>query len=129
MHTPRDARQHPHLRPQGKTCTEALQPPPRPFPPSGAHVAPKSSCAKFQFLFPSGEGMHRGMWGAGWGDALSLLGSQAWVGGAHLSLSEDPMSLSDVPQVINATDILFEAGDEQQLSSWTAEIHECVHRG
>ncbi|NWH38633.1 SH2B3 protein, partial [Chloropsis hardwickii] len=52
-----------------------------------------------------------------------------WVGDAHLSFSEDPLSLSDVPQVTNATDILFEAGDEQQLSCWTAEIRECVHRG
>lgn len=56
-----------------------------------------------------------------------------WVGGGCTSLSpslsEDPMSLSDVPQVTNATDILFEAGDEQQLSCWTAEIRECVHRG
>ncbi|NXO56485.1 SH2B3 protein, partial [Aramus guarauna] len=39
------------------------------------------------------------------------------------------LSLSDVPQVTNATDVLFEAGDEQQLSSWTAEIRECVRRG
>ncbi|XP_074897348.1 SH2B adapter protein 3 isoform X1 [Buteo buteo] len=34
-----------------------------------------------------------------------------------------------VLKVTNATDILFEAGDEQQLSSWTAEIRECVRRG
>uniref|UniRef100_A0A8C3MQH4 SH2B adaptor protein 3 n=1 Tax=Geospiza parvula TaxID=87175 RepID=A0A8C3MQH4_GEOPR len=34
-----------------------------------------------------------------------------------------------VLKVTNATDILFEAGDEQQLSCWTAEIRECVHRG
>lgn len=77
--------------------------------------------------------MHRGMWRAGRGTRLSLLGSQGWVGGwegnAHLSLSEAPMSVSDVPQVTNATDILFEAGDEQQLSCWTAEIRDCVHRG
>ncbi|NXQ88435.1 SH2B3 protein, partial [Nyctibius grandis] len=44
-----------------------------------------------------------------------------------LSLSEAP--LSDVPQVTNATDVLFEAGDEQQLSSWMAEIRECARRG
>ncbi|NXE93528.1 SH2B3 protein, partial [Menura novaehollandiae] len=31
--------------------------------------------------------------------------------------------------VTNATDILFEAGDEQQLNSWTVEIRECVRRG
>ncbi|NXL85099.1 SH2B3 protein, partial [Alectura lathami] len=31
--------------------------------------------------------------------------------------------------VTNATDVLFEAGDEQQLSSWTAEIRECARRG
>uniref|UniRef100_A0A8B9MH27 SH2B adapter protein 3 n=1 Tax=Accipiter nisus TaxID=211598 RepID=A0A8B9MH27_9AVES len=31
-----------------------------------------------------------------------------------------------VLKVTNATDILFEAGDEQQLSSWTAEIRECL---
>ncbi|NWW86998.1 SH2B3 protein, partial [Rhynochetos jubatus] len=30
-----------------------------------------------------------------------------------------------VLKVTNATDVLFEAGDEQQLSSWTAEIQEC----
>ncbi|KAL2298367.1 hypothetical protein Nmel_015361 [Mimus melanotis] len=34
-----------------------------------------------------------------------------------------------VLKVTNATDILFEAGDEQQLSCWTAEIRDCVHRG
>ncbi|XP_051490355.1 SH2B adapter protein 3 isoform X2 [Apus apus] len=34
-----------------------------------------------------------------------------------------------VLKVTNATDVVFEAGDEQQLSSWTAEIRECVHRG
>ncbi|XP_074743608.1 SH2B adapter protein 3 isoform X1 [Strix uralensis] len=34
-----------------------------------------------------------------------------------------------VLKVTNATDVLFEAGDEQQLSSWTAEIQECVRRG
>ncbi|XP_027750210.1 SH2B adapter protein 3 isoform X2 [Empidonax traillii] len=34
-----------------------------------------------------------------------------------------------VLKVTNATDILFEAGDEQQLNSWTAEIRECVCRG
>ncbi|XP_068509762.1 SH2B adapter protein 3 isoform X2 [Anas acuta] len=34
-----------------------------------------------------------------------------------------------VLKVTNATDVLFEAGDEQQLSSWTAEIRECAHRG
>ncbi|XP_065548216.1 SH2B adapter protein 3 isoform X3 [Lathamus discolor] len=34
-----------------------------------------------------------------------------------------------VLKVTNATDILFEAGDEQQLSSWTAEIRECARRG
>uniref|UniRef100_A0A8C5UH68 SH2B adaptor protein 3 n=1 Tax=Malurus cyaneus samueli TaxID=2593467 RepID=A0A8C5UH68_9PASS len=34
-----------------------------------------------------------------------------------------------VLKVTNATDILFEAGDEQQLSCWTAEIQECLHRG
>ncbi|KAM9219572.1 SH2B adapter protein 3 [Leptosomus discolor] len=34
-----------------------------------------------------------------------------------------------VLKVTNATDVLFEAGDEQQLSSWTAEIRECTRRG
>ncbi|XP_009996755.1 PREDICTED: SH2B adapter protein 3, partial [Chaetura pelagica] len=34
-----------------------------------------------------------------------------------------------VLKVTNATDVVFEAGDEQQLSSWTAEIRECAHRG
>ncbi|XP_009332730.1 PREDICTED: SH2B adapter protein 3 [Pygoscelis adeliae] len=34
-----------------------------------------------------------------------------------------------VLKVTNATDVLFEVGDEQQLSSWTAEIWECEHRG
>ncbi|XP_054029098.1 SH2B adapter protein 3 isoform X1 [Dryobates pubescens] len=34
-----------------------------------------------------------------------------------------------VLKVTNATDIVFEAGDEQQLNSWTAEIRECAHRG
>ncbi|KAM6247015.1 SH2B adapter protein 3 isoform 2-T4 [Porphyrio hochstetteri] len=34
-----------------------------------------------------------------------------------------------VLKVTDATDVLFEAGDEQQLSSWTAEIRECMHRG
>ncbi|XP_009876900.1 PREDICTED: SH2B adapter protein 3-like, partial [Apaloderma vittatum] len=29
-----------------------------------------------------------------------------------------------VLKVTNATDVVFEAGDEQQLSSWTAEIRE-----
>ncbi|NXT22930.1 SH2B3 protein, partial [Syrrhaptes paradoxus] len=31
--------------------------------------------------------------------------------------------------VTNATDVLFEAGDEQQLCSWMAEIRECARRG
>ncbi|NXH17364.1 SH2B3 protein, partial [Bucco capensis] len=34
-----------------------------------------------------------------------------------------------VLKVANTTDIVFEAGDEQQLSSWTAEIRECARRG
>ncbi|NXY87234.1 SH2B3 protein, partial [Alcedo cyanopectus] len=34
-----------------------------------------------------------------------------------------------VLKVTNATDVVFEAGDEQQLSSWTAEIQECARRG
>ncbi|NXL64825.1 SH2B3 protein, partial [Chordeiles acutipennis] len=34
-----------------------------------------------------------------------------------------------VLKVTNATDVLFEAGDEQQVSSWTAEIRECARRG
>ncbi|NWS51304.1 SH2B3 protein, partial [Chunga burmeisteri] len=34
-----------------------------------------------------------------------------------------------VLKVTNATDVLFEAGDEQQLSSWMAEIRECACRG
>ncbi|XP_074776949.1 SH2B adapter protein 3 [Athene noctua] len=34
-----------------------------------------------------------------------------------------------VLKVTNATDVLFEAGDEQQLNSWTAEIRACVRRG
>ncbi|XP_010132109.1 PREDICTED: SH2B adapter protein 3-like, partial [Buceros rhinoceros silvestris] len=34
-----------------------------------------------------------------------------------------------VLKVTNATDVVFEAGDEQQLSSWTAEIRECARRG
>ncbi|XP_068767114.1 SH2B adapter protein 3 isoform X2 [Struthio camelus] len=34
-----------------------------------------------------------------------------------------------VLKVNNATDVLFEAGDEQQLSSWTAEIRQCAKRG
>uniref|UniRef100_A0A6G1R3F1 SH2B adapter protein 3 n=1 Tax=Hypotaenidia okinawae TaxID=2861861 RepID=A0A6G1R3F1_9GRUI len=34
-----------------------------------------------------------------------------------------------VLKVTDATDVLFEAGDEQQLSSWTAEIQECTRRG
>ncbi|KAM9281472.1 SH2B adapter protein 3 isoform 1-T1 [Morus bassanus] len=34
-----------------------------------------------------------------------------------------------VLKVTNATDVVFEAGDEQQLSSWTAEIRECACRG
>ncbi|KAM4763272.1 SH2B adapter protein 3 isoform 3-T3 [Cyanocitta cristata] len=34
-----------------------------------------------------------------------------------------------VLKVTNATDIVFEAGDEQQLSCWTAEIRECMRRG
>uniref|UniRef100_A0A8B9ZEE1 SH2B adapter protein 3 n=1 Tax=Anas platyrhynchos TaxID=8839 RepID=A0A8B9ZEE1_ANAPL len=34
-----------------------------------------------------------------------------------------------VLKVTNATDVLFEAGDEQQLSSWTAEIRECLLAG
>ncbi|KAM6241492.1 SH2B adapter protein 3 isoform 2-T2 [Spheniscus humboldti] len=34
-----------------------------------------------------------------------------------------------VLKLTNATDVLFEVGDEQQLSSWTAEIWECAHRG
>lgn len=116
------------------------QPVPRPFPPSGAHVAAESSRAKFQFRFPAGERVHR--WGGGGdaafgvGDDLPRLGSGSvpecgWVGWgcASFSLSEASLSFSDVPQVTNATDVLFEAGDEQQLSSWTAEIRECVRRG
>ncbi|XP_038008654.1 SH2B adapter protein 3 isoform X4 [Motacilla alba alba] len=39
------------------------------------------------------------------------------------------LELFDPPKVTSATDILFEAGDEQQLSCWTAEIRECVRRG
>ncbi|NXI45703.1 SH2B3 protein, partial [Galbula dea] len=34
-----------------------------------------------------------------------------------------------VLKVANTTDIVFEAGDEQQLSSWMAEIRECARRG
>ncbi|XP_069727274.1 SH2B adapter protein 3 [Phaenicophaeus curvirostris] len=34
-----------------------------------------------------------------------------------------------VLKVTNATDVLFEAGDEQQLSSWMAEMRECARRG
>ncbi|XP_037231502.1 SH2B adapter protein 3 isoform X2 [Falco biarmicus] len=34
-----------------------------------------------------------------------------------------------VLKVTNTTDVLFEAGDEQQLSSWTAAIRECARRG
>ncbi|XP_024051998.1 SH2B adapter protein 3 [Terrapene carolina triunguis] len=34
-----------------------------------------------------------------------------------------------VLKVNNCTDVVFEAGDEQQLSSWTAEIKECMTRG
>ncbi|NXC42415.1 SH2B3 protein, partial [Penelope pileata] len=34
-----------------------------------------------------------------------------------------------VLKVTNATDVLFEAGDEQQLSSWMAEIRACARRG
>uniref|UniRef100_A0A803VLL6 SH2B adaptor protein 3 n=1 Tax=Ficedula albicollis TaxID=59894 RepID=A0A803VLL6_FICAL len=76
--------------------------------------------------FSSSSHLGRGCTGgcgvqSGWGMHISL--------SLSLCLSEDPMSLSDVPQVTNATDILFEAGDEQQLSCWTAEIRECVHRG
>lgn len=47
----------------------------------------------------------------------------------HIALSEAPESLFYVPQVTNATDVVFEAGDEQQLSSWLAEIRACTHRG
>lgn len=63
--------------------------------------------------------------------AAVRVGAQAprWVGGGCTSLSEAPMSLSYVPQVTNATDIVFEVGDEQQLNSWTAEIRECARRG
>lgn len=100
------------------------------------HVAAESSCAKFRFLFPVREGgVHGRMRRMGWGMLCSGWGQGwwpnvgGWEGDAHLSLSEAPMSLSDVSQVTNATDILFEAGDEQQLSSWTAKIRECVRRG
>uniref|UniRef100_A0A8C8RKU2 SH2B adapter protein 3 n=1 Tax=Pelusios castaneus TaxID=367368 RepID=A0A8C8RKU2_9SAUR len=34
-----------------------------------------------------------------------------------------------VLKVNNGTDVIFEAGDEQQLSSWTAKIKECMARG
>ncbi|KAM6111797.1 LOW QUALITY PROTEIN: SH2B adapter protein 3 [Pterocles gutturalis] len=34
-----------------------------------------------------------------------------------------------VLKVTNATDVLFEAGDERQLNSWMAEIRECARRG
>ncbi|NXG68177.1 SH2B3 protein, partial [Baryphthengus martii] len=34
-----------------------------------------------------------------------------------------------VLKVTNATDIVFEVGDEQQLNSWTAEIRDCARRG
>ncbi|OXB64153.1 hypothetical protein ASZ78_002083 [Callipepla squamata] len=34
-----------------------------------------------------------------------------------------------VLKLTNATDVLFEAGDEQQLSSWMAEIRQCACRG
>ncbi|XP_059569353.1 SH2B adapter protein 3 isoform X4 [Alligator mississippiensis] len=34
-----------------------------------------------------------------------------------------------VLKVSNATDVIFEAGDEQQLVSWTAEIKDCLSRG
>ncbi|XP_065595312.1 SH2B adapter protein 3 isoform X1 [Cyrtonyx montezumae] len=34
-----------------------------------------------------------------------------------------------VLKVTNATDVLFEAGDEQQLISWMAEIRQCACRG
>lgn len=106
----------------------------RPSLPSEVHVAAERSHAKFRFLFPAGEGVHGGDAAFGVGDALPQLGSGSvpeygWVGGGCTSLSEAPLSLSDAPQVTNATDVLFEVGDEQQLSSWTAEIWECAHRG
>ncbi|NXD65207.1 SH2B3 protein, partial [Eolophus roseicapillus] len=45
----------------------------------------------------------------------------------RLEMPDNPHTF--VLKVTNATDILFEAGDEQQLSSWTAEIRECARRG
>lgn len=75
------------------------QPVPRPFPPSGAHVAAESSRAKFQFLFPAGERVHRvgggirhsgwGMICPGWGQGRSP-SVGGWDGDAHLSLSLKP---------------------------------------
>lgn len=33
------------------------------------------------------------------------------------------------PQVNTSMDVVFEAGDDQQLRSWMCEIKECLHRG
>ncbi|NXW85002.1 SH2B3 protein, partial [Alopecoenas beccarii] len=45
----------------------------------------------------------------------------------RLEMPDNPHTF--VLKVANATDIVFEVGDEQQLSSWTAEIRECARRG
>ncbi|XP_030316145.1 SH2B adapter protein 3 isoform X3 [Calypte anna] len=45
----------------------------------------------------------------------------------RLEMPDNPHTF--VLKVTNATDVVFEAGDEQQLSSWTAEIRECAHKG
>lgn len=75
MHTPRDARQPPHLCAQGE------------WP----------SCP------PPGEYVH--------------------TPGTPHSRSLPPRQVKD------RTDIIFEVGDEQQLSSWMAELQECTGQG
>lgn len=103
------------------------RPAPRPFPPSGTHVAAASARAKFRFLFPGKERMRGGgVWDVGWG---MLCPTRVRVdAGARVGVLI-ALSLFYVSQVTNATDVVFEAGDEQQLSSWLAEIRACTHRG
>lgn len=68
-----------------------------------------------------------GMQPVGWG-CCALSSPYMWVRVRWGCTSPSNVPLW-CPQVTNATDVLFEAGDEQQLSSWMAEIRQCACRG
>lgn len=76
MHAPRDARQPPHLRPQGTAPIEGPRSWPRRLPhPFGAHVLLEAPVPNFGSSSVPGMA---GMQPAGWG-CSALSGPQAWV--------------------------------------------------